>query len=370
MLKGFAIVPVVLGRISIGGTVEKNGRRIPIKHDFFTITSNIQKDGKWVEHPVAQKLNINTNGRLLSIPVRIMFDSPDNNFMAKYTAFNDKGRIICTGDGDQAKRLDPKSESGVKDCACPGPERCSFGQDNRCKPYGRLIVGIEEAWQRDPLAGFMLRTTSWNTIRALSARLSYLHAASGGMLAGMPCNLVLRSKSTLASMRQPIYYVDLEPRGDLASAIAEARTVAEAWKQAGIDRYKLDLAVSEGYAASAFVESEDEGEDILAEFYNDQADQPETGKDTDQGNGSTVTPETRDAERVNRAMSELEIKSLKESIARLKNIKDEKGLNDARAWARMRYAAFPEAVRQLEEAIDRRGAEIRGEFEAKAIQSA
>jgi len=39
MLKGLAITPPVLGRISIGKVIEKNGKRLPEKDDQFTITS-------------------------------------------------------------------------------------------------------------------------------------------------------------------------------------------------------------------------------------------------------------------------------------------------------------------------------------------
>lgn len=42
MIKGLAITPPILGRISIGKVVEKNGKRLPEKDDQFTITSQIQ----------------------------------------------------------------------------------------------------------------------------------------------------------------------------------------------------------------------------------------------------------------------------------------------------------------------------------------
>ncbi len=42
MLKGLAITPPVLGRISIGKVVEKNGKRLPEKDDQFTLTSQVQ----------------------------------------------------------------------------------------------------------------------------------------------------------------------------------------------------------------------------------------------------------------------------------------------------------------------------------------
>lgn len=46
MIKGLAITPPILGRISIGKVVEKNGKRLPERDDQFTITSQIQnKEG-------------------------------------------------------------------------------------------------------------------------------------------------------------------------------------------------------------------------------------------------------------------------------------------------------------------------------------
>ncbi|MDY7072577.1 hypothetical protein PshuTeo2_26900 [Pseudomonas hunanensis] len=48
MLKGLAITPPVLGRISIGKVIEKNGKRLPEKDDQFTITSQVQGKDGWL----------------------------------------------------------------------------------------------------------------------------------------------------------------------------------------------------------------------------------------------------------------------------------------------------------------------------------
>ena len=45
MIKGLAITPPVLGRISIGKVIEKNGKRLPEKDDEFTITTQVQSKG-------------------------------------------------------------------------------------------------------------------------------------------------------------------------------------------------------------------------------------------------------------------------------------------------------------------------------------
>jgi hypothetical protein len=55
MIKGLAITPPVLGRISIGKIVEKNGKRLPEKDDQFTITSQIQNKDGWVKHPLDEQ---------------------------------------------------------------------------------------------------------------------------------------------------------------------------------------------------------------------------------------------------------------------------------------------------------------------------
>ena len=46
MLKGLAITPPAIGRISIGRVVERNGKRLPEKDDQFTLTTQVQtRDG-------------------------------------------------------------------------------------------------------------------------------------------------------------------------------------------------------------------------------------------------------------------------------------------------------------------------------------
>ena len=48
MIKGLAITPPIVGRISIGKVVEKNGKRLPEKDDQFTITSLVQNKDGWL----------------------------------------------------------------------------------------------------------------------------------------------------------------------------------------------------------------------------------------------------------------------------------------------------------------------------------
>ena len=265
MLKGLAITPPVIGRISIGRIVEKNGKRLPEKEDQFTITTQIQTHDGWVLHPLDEALRKAIGGKLRSIPVRMLFNDPDLNLRAAYSAFDrDTGRPVCVGNGENCRRA---TGDGIEILPCPSPDACSFGQKNGCKPYGRLYVVLGE----DELGTFVFRTTSFNSIRTLAARLRYFHAVSGRVLAAMPLELKLRGKSTAQSYRTPIYYVDLAiPSGtSLEEAIATAQDHAHQRSSAGIDQAALDQAARDGFANGAFEESAEDVPAVVEEFYPD-----------------------------------------------------------------------------------------------------
>lgn len=276
MLKGLALTPPVIGRISIGKVVEKNGKRLPEKDDEFTLTSQVQSRDGWVNHPLDEQLRKDKSAKLRSIPVRLLFDDPDLSLRAHYTVFDrDTGRPLCVGDGETCKR---STISGMQSYPCPAPPSCPLAEGGRCKPYGRLHVRIEvDEMGSDELGSFVLRTTGFNSIRTLSARLRYFHALSGGMLSTLPLELRLRGKSTRQSHGSPIYYVDLTLRGEgtLADAIARARLAWEERKAAGVDQAALDEAARQGLALGAFEESEEDGMAVVEEFYPAHDPSPE-----------------------------------------------------------------------------------------------
>ena len=112
MLKGLAITPPVLGRISIGRVVEKNGKRLPEKDDQFTITSQVQTRDGWLLHPLNDALRQEQEGKLRSIPIRLLFNEPELNFRADYSLFDrNTGRPLCVGNGETCKR---QTESGMQ----------------------------------------------------------------------------------------------------------------------------------------------------------------------------------------------------------------------------------------------------------------
>ncbi|MGH8074902.1 MAG: hydrolase or metal-binding protein [Lysobacter sp.] len=271
MLKGLAITPPVIGRISIGRVVERNGKRLPEKDDQFTLTSQVQNREGWLLHPMDEALRKEAGGKLRSIPVRLVFDDPALNLRADYSLFDrTTGRPVCVGNGETSRRV---GNEGVTQQPCPGPEVCPFASGD-CKPYARFNVIVGDG-EEDALGSFVLRTTSFNTIRTLAARLQYFSAVSGGRLACMPLELKLRGKSTTMSYRTAIYYVDLVVRSGLSleRAIENARELDRGRQDSGFDQAALDEAARQGFANGAFEELEEDVPAVVEEFYpEEQAD--------------------------------------------------------------------------------------------------
>ncbi|WP_247539142.1 phage capsid protein [Ralstonia pseudosolanacearum] len=286
MLKGLAITPPIIGRISIGRISERNGKRLPEKDDQFTLTTQVQNRGEWVLHPLNESLRkAGSPGKLRSIPVRLLFNDPNLNLRAEYTLFDrETGRPVCVGNGERCKRVE---EGGIAILPCPSPEGCQFGGPGGCKPYGRLNVLVGD---EDEMGSFILRTTSFNSIRTLAARLAYFSAVSGNLLACLPLELKIRGKSTAQSFRSAIYYVDLSVRTGttLEATIAEAREVDARRRSAGFDQEALDAAAKAGFANGAFEDSPEEAAAVVEEFYP-EANNPEPSTPGEAGSGNVPT---------------------------------------------------------------------------------
>ena len=273
MLKGLVLTPPEIGRISIGKIVEKNGKRLPEKDDGFTVTSQVQGQNGWVVHPIDETLR-KPGAKLRNIPIRLLFNDPELNLRSSYSMFDRKtGRPLCVGNGETCRR---STLAGVETLPCPSPDGCELAVGGHCKPCGRLNVRIGD---EDELGSFVFRTTGYNSIRTLSTRLKYFHAVSGGLLSTLPLELRLRGKSTTQSHRAPIYYVDLTVRTGmtLPAALVSARDVRDERVASGFDQAALEEAARQGFADGAFEESEEEGADLVEEFYPDESGNNQQG---------------------------------------------------------------------------------------------
>ncbi len=190
---GLALTPPVIGRISIGKVVERNGKRLPEKDDEFTITSQVQNRDGWVNRLLDKQLRKDKSTKLRCIPMRLMFDDPKSAGQIHDVGQNHRAAAVC-GQWESCKRA---TLSGMQTFACPASASCPLVDGGNCKSYGRLNVRIDaESAASDELGSFVLPTTAFNSIRTLSARLRYLHALSDGLLSTLPLELSLRGKST------------------------------------------------------------------------------------------------------------------------------------------------------------------------------
>lgn len=264
MLKGFAITPPIVGRISIGRVIEKNGKRLPEKDDQFTLTTQVQNHDGWMLHPAHEaELKRTQAAKLRTIQIMLPFNDPDLNLRAEYVQFDRQtGRPIAISDGTTCQR---RTAQGMETIACATAQDCCRRLADT-KPYGRLYVKIGE---QDDLGVFIFRTTSYNSIRTLAARLRYYAAVSGGLLATLPLELKLRGKSTTQSYRTPIYYVDLVIRDGmtLREAIQEARRADAERREQGFDQAALDEAARLGFGNGSFEETEDDLPAVAEEFF-------------------------------------------------------------------------------------------------------
>lgn len=194
----------------------------------------------------------------------MIFNDPDLNLRAEYSLFDRQtGRPVCVGNGETCQRL---INQGVDQHPCPSPDLCPLAQGGNCKPYGRLHVNLDEA---DEFGTFIFRTTGFNSIRTLAARLNYYYAASGRLLSCLPLQLTLRGKSTTQSYRQPVYYVYLTLRDgmDLNDAIVQAKQMDDRAKEAGFYQEAVDFIARQGFANARFEMDGEEGLDVVEEFY-------------------------------------------------------------------------------------------------------
>jgi hypothetical protein len=217
-----------------------------------------------LHHPLDEQMREGQGGKLRRIPIRLLFNDPDLNLRAEYSLFDrNTARPLCVGDGEQCRR---RTREGMQTLPCPGPDSCELAQGGRCKPYARLNVVIGD---EDPLGTFIFRTTGFNSIRTLAARLQYFKAVSGNRLACMPLELRLRGKSTRQSHGTPIYYVDITLRDgmDLEEALAKAHDMALDRDEVGFDQRALDRVAKQGFANGLFEEQEEDVAAVVDEFY-------------------------------------------------------------------------------------------------------
>lgn len=186
------------------------------------------RERRYAKHPLHEKAA--RDGSLKSIPVRVLFDTPESNIMARYEAWSThEGEPTCIGDGERGKRLD--SVTGAWQAVpCRGPGLCEAARtgQQKCALAARMRVQIEE--QDDQMSVFELRTSSLNSYASIRGTLAQLKATFGH-LRGLRLELKPWAKSTRASSFEPFACVRIALQPGAGREVDHQ--VDEAWEAYG-----------------------------------------------------------------------------------------------------------------------------------------
>lgn len=267
------------GKIKIGqkGQMRTSGRgnqfQPPQKLDHFLITSMERgEDGNFMrDTDVMQMLG----DKPREIPVRLVYDDIDLNFPSRYAAYIGK-TLWCTGDGQQARRANVDEKGNLVaghhlvQCPCPRQDPAYQGRD-KCKITGTLSVIIDGA---DVVGGvWKYRTTSYNSVVGILSSLAMIKRITGGRLAGIPLVMKLSPKAVtdpVKGSQQTVYVVSLEYRGSVQQLRDAGYAALKEDKEHGA-RIEHIEDQAKALLADRSDEYETESDDIVDEFYIDQA---------------------------------------------------------------------------------------------------
>jgi hypothetical protein len=277
-MKGMTFLPMPLGAIRLGHSIELPGGTLSIiSDDEFKITKPERLvDGTWVHDELDGKLRESmapqsnegvAQRKLRAIPIRIHVNDPSLVVRSRLEAFDENGRTVCSSDGSgTAKRW--AAGQGTVDVSCDGCDRCSFATSGQveCKFFGRIAVQIEG--QSDALGTYVLRSGSYNTMRTFESKLWQLWSLFGNRLRGLPLQMTLRTAQTQLSNWRPFYFVDLTLADGLSleSASLKVQEQAASDLASGLDFDALASAMEIGLTNGGFLQDSVEDGVDLNEF--------------------------------------------------------------------------------------------------------
>lgn len=224
-VKGITPTLFEAGKVKIGRKGKfnqgQNGTwQQPEKLDHFLITRTIrgQDNNFIVDDALIAKFPKDQDGKLRRIPITLLYDSLDLNFQSRYACYIGK-TLFCSGDGEEANQAIPNAEkkiSGYKQVPCTC-HRAEFGYEGRdkCKITGKLQFVIRGA---ERIGGVhVFRTTGRNSVVSILSSLAMIQRVTGGILAGIPLDLVVSPKSAVDpnGQQQTIQVVSVEFGGSM-----------------------------------------------------------------------------------------------------------------------------------------------------------
>ncbi len=221
-----------IGKIKTGGHIDAGtqGYRIPQKWDHFKIGSMLKDENGEViiDEELTNLIGVNCK----EIGISLCFDDPRLNIPHFYAAFT-ASKLQCRGNGKKAYRRNGEDE--LEEIICDR-KNCQLAKDKKCKPYAKLSVILEGA---NRVGGvFVLRTTSFNSIRNLKSAMAFISNTTGGILAGLHLKLRLMPATAMPNglnKRVTIYVVNIEYTGTLTELKEEAGEELKRRSQLGLN---------------------------------------------------------------------------------------------------------------------------------------
>lgn len=267
MIPDIAPALAEIGKIKMGGHSDKktqSGYRIPEKWNSFKIGSMIKDENGDVI--IDEELTDLIGEKCKELSVSFCFDIPALNMPNFYASFT-ASKLQCRGNGKKAYR---RNENGELDEIVCDRKNCQFAKEKKCKPYAKLSVILEKA---NRVGGvFVLRTTSYNTIRNLMSSMAFISNATGGILAGLRLKLRLMPATVTPNglnKKVTIYVANLEYAGTLTELKEEAQKEIDRRLQLGFDMRKLEQSQQKLITKQAVDEVEEDAKEIAEEFYEE-----------------------------------------------------------------------------------------------------
>ena len=264
MIPDIAPALAEIGKIKTGGHSDKatHGYRIPTKWDHFKIGSMLKDENG--EVIIDEELTAFIGENCKELDISFCFDVPALNMPNFYASFT-ASKLQCRGNGKRAYR---RNEEGEMDEIVCDRKNCQFAKEKKCKPYAKLSVILEKA---NRVGGvFVLRTTSFNTIRNLKSAMAFISNSTGGILAGLHLKLRLMPATAIPNglnKRVTIYVANIEYPGTLTELKEEAQRELERRQRLGLNMEDFARTQQKLITKQAIDEVEEDAEEIVEEFY-------------------------------------------------------------------------------------------------------
>lgn len=195
--------------------------------------------------------------------IHFLFDDIHQNFITRFAMYVDDC-LVCKGDGQRAVRIENEKEKEVS-CPCDyinGVEK--DGEFNICKPAGILNVGLDVC--RKVGSVYIFRTHSWMSIENILTSLTTIHSITGGILAGIPLDLVVRPKSVKDKKKAShiVFIANVEFIGNRRLLEEKAEEIRIYRKQ-----HNIVLPDSTDLIKTLTNETKSQQEEVRQEFYPD-----------------------------------------------------------------------------------------------------